>query len=122
MLKIDESSFKTLKVIYKHPQITRELLKRKFPRKLDTQLDLEIYILQRNNFIKNAVIGQDNIGNQITDQNTFFITQEGKVYIETCMQDKRRWLVPVILSGIALVFSALALINGIVTTLIQIEK
>lgn len=124
MLEIDKSPYLVLKIIYKHQQISRVQLKRKFPRKSESDLDWEISILYRKNYIYYPFAAEDDIGNQLTDSNILCIAQGGKVYIESLAQEDRRWKIPVIISTIALIFSGLALVKsfGLLGLLLKVLK
>ena len=109
MLRIDKNSYKILQIIYQHRRITKDQLKCKTRRKPEAELNHEISVLLKMRFIYNPETGTDEFGNIITDSDIFCISQDGKVYVESCIQDERRWRIPVIISTIALIFSGLAL-------------
>jgi hypothetical protein len=108
-LNIDNSSYETLEIIYQNSRITKDQLKHKFPRKPEGGLNSDISVLFANQFVENPAVGVDKDYNVIYDCNVFDITQKGKEYYEARARDHRRWITPIIISTIAIVFSGLAL-------------
>ena len=112
MLDIDNSSYETLKIIYKHSRITKEQLKRKLPRKSEGVLISDTSVLLAKQLVINPDIKTDENNNVIQDFDTFDITQTGKEYFESCDRDHRRWIIPIRISVLALIISGLALVKS----------
>ncbi len=112
MLNIDNSSYETLKIIYKYSRITKEQLKRELPYKSEWNLNSDTSVLLAKQLVENPVVGADESYNVIYGDDIFDITQTGKEYCEARARDHQRWIVPIRISTIALIFSGLALVKS----------
>lgn len=105
MSNVEKISYRVLKEIHKHSPRTKIQLAKKFKRDLTSEIDA----LWKNQFIENPITGLDKDNNLIVDYDTYLITQQGKAYIDTRVRDDRRWMIPMIMSAVALIISIIAL-------------
>lgn len=116
-MNIDDIAYKILVKVYKYRFITTEKLASKLPIRFRANLDEKLWLLVTKDYLANPMADVDKDGNQVFDKNTYAITQNGDVFVEKQKREKRRWLIPIVISGIALVFSALALAINVLSLL-----
>lgn len=105
MSSVDKVSYRVLKEVYKRSPRTKTQLVKKFKRDLTSEID----VLRKYQFIECPFTGLDKDNNLIADYDTYLITQPGKAYVDTRVRDDRRWMIPMIMSAVALIISIIAL-------------
>lgn len=117
------STRRLLKYIDKHPNCSYlEIASKLF----NNNIELTSSELKRikNYIIFKAIFHIDDDGRAISVLDHLHINTEGKQYLETIFKDKWRFRIPLIISIIALIFSALSYFHEIANpnTIIEVNK
>lgn len=109
--KITSDCYKILKIVYKKPNITKDLLLKKSKYKSMDELNFALWGLRR--YIDHPVVGTDKYGQQLCDENILFTSDEGKIYVEEFSTKKFSDKFTRTVSVIAIIISILSLLVSV---------